>query len=29
MAEGFGQPSETNFDIEANDFEALCKKLQV
>ncbi len=27
--EGFGEPSETNFDIEANDFEALCKKLQV
>jgi 2-haloacid dehalogenase len=29
MSEGFGEPSETNFDIEANDFEALCKKLQV
>ena len=25
----FGQKSETNFDIEANDFEVLCKKLQV
>ena len=27
--EGFEQPSETNFNIEAKDFEALCKKLQV
>jgi len=25
----FGQTSETNFDIEATDFEVLCKKLQV
>lgn len=25
----FGQPSETNFDVEANNFEELCKKLQV
>lgn len=25
----FGQASETTFDIEANDFEALCQKLQV
>ena len=25
----FGQKSETNFDIEANDFEVLCKKLHV
>jgi 2-haloacid dehalogenase len=25
----FGQTSETNFDIEAKDFEGLCKKLQV
>ena len=29
MSEGFDQPSETNFDIEANDFEALCNILQV
>ena len=29
MAEGFEQPSETHFDIEAEDFEALCKKLHV
>lgn len=28
-AEGFEPPSETNFDIEAQDFEALCKKLGV
>jgi 2-haloacid dehalogenase len=28
-AEGFEQPSETDFDIEAKDFEDLCKKLQV
>jgi 2-haloacid dehalogenase len=27
--EGFKQPSKTNFDIEAKDFEALCIKLQV
>lgn len=27
--EGFKQPSKTNFDIEAKDFEVLCKKLQV
>ncbi len=25
----FGQPGGTTFDIEANDFEALCKKLQI
>jgi len=29
LAEGFGQPSDTTFDIEANDFEALCKRLHV
>ena len=29
MAEGFEQPSETNFDVEANDFQALCQKLGV
>ena len=29
MSEGFGEPSETDFDVEANDFEGLCKKLQV
>ena len=29
MAEGFDPPSETNFDIEAQDFEALCQKLGV
>jgi|TARA_B100000809_G_scaffold258379_1_gene301495 2-haloacid dehalogenase len=28
VAEGFAQPSETNFDIEAVDFEDLCSKLQ-
>jgi 2-haloacid dehalogenase len=27
MAEGFEPPSETNFDIEAQDFEALCQNL--
>ena len=27
--EGFAQSSETNFDLEAKNFEALCKKLQV
>jgi len=27
VAEGFEQPSETNFDVEAIDFEALCEKL--
>jgi 2-haloacid dehalogenase len=25
----FGQSSETSFDIEANDFEALCRELHV
>jgi 2-haloacid dehalogenase len=29
MAEGFEPPSETDFDIEAQDFEALCQKLGV
>ena len=29
MSEGFDQPSETNFDVEAKDFEGLCEKLQV
>jgi 2-haloacid dehalogenase len=29
MSEGFAQPSETNFDVEAKDFEALCNILQV
>ena len=29
MSEGFDQPSETHFDIEAKDFEGLCKKLHV
>jgi 2-haloacid dehalogenase len=29
VAEGFGQPSTTNFDVEAKDFEALCQKLKV
>ena len=29
MAEAFESPSETNFDIEAQDFEALCQKLGV
>lgn len=28
-SEAFDQPSETNFDVEANEFEALCKILQV
>lgn len=28
-SEAFGQPSETNFDVEAKDFEGLCKTLQV
>jgi 2-haloacid dehalogenase len=27
MAEGFGQPSETNFSIEAQDFKSLCEQL--
>jgi 2-haloacid dehalogenase len=27
--EGFGQPGETNFDIEARDFESLCEQLKV
>jgi 2-haloacid dehalogenase len=29
MAEGFGQPSEARFDVEASDFDALCRKLKV
>ena len=29
MSEGFEQPSETNFEIEAQDFESLCKQLNV
>ncbi|MFC1877444.1 HAD family hydrolase [Thermodesulfobacteriota bacterium] len=29
MAEAFESPSETNFDIEVQDFEALCQKLEV
>jgi hypothetical protein len=29
MAEAFESPSETNFDIEVQDFEALCQKLGV
>jgi len=29
LAEGFGQPESTNFDVEANDFEALCQKFGV
>lgn len=29
VSEGFAQPSETNFDIEASDFEDLCKQLKV
>jgi 2-haloacid dehalogenase len=29
VSEGFAVPSETHFDIEANDFEALCQKLKV
>lgn len=29
IAEGFGKPSTTNFDVEAKDFEALCRKLGV
>ena len=29
MADDFGQKRETNFDIEASNFEVLCKKLQV
>jgi 2-haloacid dehalogenase len=29
MAEGFGPPSGTNFDIEAQDFESLCKQLNI
>ncbi len=27
MAEGFGQPDDSNFDIEAQDFDVLCRKL--
>jgi 2-haloacid dehalogenase len=26
MAEGFGSPVETNFDIEVQDFDALCRQ---
>jgi 2-haloacid dehalogenase len=29
MAEGFEQPSETNFDFQAQDFESLCERLNV
>ena len=29
VSEGFDQPNETNFDVEAKDFQALCKILQV
>lgn len=29
MAEGFEQPSDTNFEIEAQDFESLCQQLNV
>jgi 2-haloacid dehalogenase len=29
VSDGFDQPSETNFDVEARDFEALCKILKV
>jgi 2-haloacid dehalogenase len=29
MAEGFGRPDDANFDIEARDFDALCRKLGV
>jgi len=29
MAEGFEQPTETHFDLEASDFEALCQQLEV
>ena len=29
VSEGFGESSETNFDIEAEDFEVLCEMLQV
>jgi 2-haloacid dehalogenase len=29
VSEGFDQPSETNFDVEAKDFEALCQQLGV
>ncbi len=29
MAEGFGQPDDSNFDIEAQDFDVLCRKLGV
>jgi hypothetical protein len=29
MAEGFEQPSETNYDFQAQDFESLCKQLNV
>jgi hypothetical protein len=29
MAEGFEQPSETNLDFQAQDFESLCKQPNV
>ncbi len=29
VSEAFGQPSTTNFDVEAKDFETLCQKLGV
>ncbi len=29
MAEGFGQPDDSSFDIEAQDFDVLCRKLEV
>jgi 2-haloacid dehalogenase len=29
MAEGFEQPTETHFDVEASNFEALCQQLEV
>ena len=29
MAEGFDQPDDSNFDIEAQDFESLCQQLGV
>ena len=29
VAEGFGESSEANFDIEAEDYETLCQLLQV
>ncbi len=29
MAEGFEEPDDSNFDIEAQDFDGLCRKLRV